>query len=95
MKRLEDGTYEWKDNVTSVTTTPEGYSYVGSENKDILNDVNLSTTYAMSQSRVGVSFSGGQADYKGDPITTPASTSLAKGLSGGVPLSRQLMHQAL
>ena len=85
VQNTSTGSYEWKDSATSQSTTPEGYRHVGSESKDILDDMNLAESYTMTQDRGGVDFMGGQTDYKGDPITTPASTKVAVGLAAGIP----------
>lgn len=42
------------DNVTSAENTPEGYSYVGSEDKDILTDLGINYTFPeQSSNRIG------------------------------------------
>ena len=47
---------EWKDNITSASQTPEGYRYVGKNEKDILYHFNLPTTYDTKQEKA---WSGG------------------------------------
>jgi uncharacterized protein RhaS with RHS repeats len=42
---------EWKDNITSASQTPEGYRYVGKNEKDILYHFNLPTTYDTKQEK--------------------------------------------
>jgi len=42
----KDGKYTWMDNVKSENSTPEGYTYVGSRDKDILTDLGLNLRFS-------------------------------------------------
>ena len=48
IKNNSTGQYVWDDNVTSTSNTPEGYSYVGHENSDIIKDLFGKTNYTES-----------------------------------------------
>jgi RHS repeat-associated protein len=39
IKNVTSGKYEWRNEVTSPSTTPEGYSYVGKEDGSIVTDL--------------------------------------------------------
>ncbi len=39
IKNKSTGKYEWNKSVTSVSNTPEGYSYIGKEDNSILKDL--------------------------------------------------------
>lgn len=36
-QNAETGEFEWKEEVTSADNTPEGFCYVGENDKDIVN----------------------------------------------------------
>jgi RHS repeat-associated protein len=64
--------YEWMDDVTSEKNTPEGYRYVGPNNKDILTDLNLPTVFSTkTDSRTSFGIDGD--DKSGAPIGTKAN----------------------
>lgn len=52
------GEYEWMDNVTSIKNTPKGYRYIGSQDKDILNDLHLNYTPKQLRSNIGGQLNG-------------------------------------
>jgi RHS repeat-associated protein len=41
IKNKKTGKYEWKNEVTSASNTPEGYIYVGARDNDILKDLGI------------------------------------------------------
>ena len=45
IRDLKTGQFIWRDDVTSAATTPDGYSYVGHNDKDILHCLNIRTSY--------------------------------------------------
>ena len=47
----EKDKYVWKDNVTSHENVPEGYRYIGSEDKDILTDLNIPHDFSTIDSK--------------------------------------------
>ncbi|MBQ8672443.1 MAG: RHS repeat-associated core domain-containing protein, partial [Bacteroides sp.] len=55
VRNKETDEYVWMDNVTSENDTPEGYWYVGSNDEDILKDLNLITEFD-SQTSVNKGF---------------------------------------
>jgi len=62
----ETDEYVWMDNVTSAEETPEGYSYVGPEDSDILEDLNLpSEVEPKEEKKVGAGFDGDGGKPKG------------------------------
>ncbi len=66
--------YEWKDNVTSESNTPKGYSYVGPSGDDILTDLNLPNEFSTKKaSRTSFGLEGDSRS--GAPIGTNAKVS--------------------
>ena len=53
VRNLVDDHYEWMDNVTSAGNTPEGYSYVGANDNDILTDMGVSSQYETKEDNGG------------------------------------------
>ena len=45
--------YIWMDNVTSYKNVPEGYSYIGNTGEDILQDLNINSSYNIQYGNVG------------------------------------------
>ena len=45
IKNGKNGNYEWQDNVTAASDTPEGYSYIGKSSTNILDDLNINSKY--------------------------------------------------
>ena len=52
----QTGDYEWMDNVNSPETTPDGYSYVGAGDEDILDNMGVSSvsTQNLNRKYVGI-----------------------------------------
>tara|TARA_Y100000114_G_C11761304_1_gene329897 strand:- start:2458 stop:3216 length:759 start_codon:yes stop_codon:yes gene_type:complete len=50
----ESGEYEWMNEVTSESDTPEGYTYVGKEDSDVVKDIYGSTSGSDSDMDVGL-----------------------------------------
>jgi len=75
VKNIETKEYEWHDDVTSANETPEGYSYIGKHDNDILKDLNLPLEYNNEQlNRVSAGLDG---DGKtGIPIGSKTSVSV-------------------
>jgi hypothetical protein len=73
VKNKETEEYEWKDNVKSVEETPEGYTYIGPEDDDILKDLNLPLeTEEKSDKKIGGGLEGD--DKSGAPILSEVRT---------------------
>lgn len=45
VRNLKTNTYEWKNEVTSIDNTPDGYKYVGHEDNSIIEDIGWNRTY--------------------------------------------------
>jgi hypothetical protein len=43
VKNKQTGNYEWKNEVTSASNTPAGYTYVGKQDNDVVKDLGYST----------------------------------------------------
>ena len=43
VKNNQTGNYEWKNEVTSASNTPTGYTYVGKQDNDVVKDLGYST----------------------------------------------------
>ena len=54
IKNNKTGKYEWKNEVTSKSNTPNGYSYIGKEDIDIVNDLFGDTYFSESTWDVGL-----------------------------------------
>ncbi len=55
VKDNKTGKYEWDNNVTSVSNTPAGKTYVGKEDNDIVKDLGYSTTpMSVTSTKIGV-----------------------------------------
>ena len=48
VRNQENGEYEWMNEVTSESDTPEGYTYVGAEDSDVVKDIYGSTSGSSS-----------------------------------------------
>ena len=60
----KNGRIIWDDNVTSVSTTPEGGTYIGHDDKDILRFYGLREQYEkISKTRWGISLDGVMMEY--------------------------------
>ena len=71
----ETDEYEWMDNVTSADNTPEGYRYVGHDDKDILTDLNLPSEFSTkTESRTSFGIDGDNG--RGVPIGTNTKVSV-------------------
>jgi RHS repeat-associated protein len=54
IKNKKTGKYEWRNEVTSASNTPEGYSYVGAKDNDILKDLGINVpTRTASTDQIG------------------------------------------
>ena len=60
IKNGKNGNYEWQDNVTAASDTPEGYSYIGKSSTNILDDLNINSKYVTQETRV--SYIAGEND---------------------------------
>ena len=59
IKNLITNKYEWRDDVTKPSETPEGYAYIGPRDNDILNDLNIPSNFEIKDfKRVGVGLDG-------------------------------------
>jgi RHS repeat-associated protein len=74
VRNLETDEYVWMDNVTSQVNTPEGYVYVGADDKDILEDMNVKANYeTKTQTNYGAAaVSGDNIGPSGAGIPAPA-----------------------
>ena len=54
IKNNKTGKYEWKNEVTSKSNTPSGYSYIGKEDRDIVNDLFGDTYFSKSTWDIGL-----------------------------------------
>lgn len=85
VRNIQDDKYVWMDNVTSRTSTPEGYVYVGANNTDILGDMGVASSYQTQSTTRGAAMTGGGGPVeKNVASNTPASTTLGTGLSQGI-----------
>ena len=50
VKNLRTNQYEWNDNATSPSNTPDGYRYIG-DNNALLGDLNINSDYAVKEDR--------------------------------------------
>ena len=83
----KSGQYVWKDNVTSKSNTPIGYRYIGPENQDIIEDLNIPTTYdSRSEYRYGAGLEGGYKSKGGAPVGTAAE------MKGRLSVSADVSH---
>ena len=73
-KNLQTQEYEWMDDVKSREDTPEGYKYVGSNNRDILTDMGVSEKYEVRTD------AGGSAGFMGGDGVGP----MGQGVPGGI-----------
>ncbi|MDR2835969.1 MAG: RHS repeat-associated core domain-containing protein, partial [Bacteroidales bacterium] len=74
------GEYEWHDNVTSSSNTPEGYSYVGKTGNDILGNLGVSSNYeTKTDMSVGIGTVGGD----GNGTAGSGSGNMGNGVIGG------------
>jgi RHS repeat-associated protein len=71
----QNNDYVWMDNVTSSENTPEGFRYVGSNDNDILTDLNIPHDL-VSQETTKIGFGlDGESGKGGAPIGTQANAS--------------------
>ena len=52
IKNKKSGQYVWDNNVNKASQTPQGYKYVGKEDKDIVTDLGFSSSYTKASSEV-------------------------------------------
>ena len=51
VENIATDNYEWKDNVTSDKNTPEGFRYIGSNDRDILRDLKINDSFMQQVSK--------------------------------------------
>lgn len=87
---LQTGEFEWMDNVVSQATTPDGYSYVGSNSDDILRSMNIYLEYQqLTDAIVGLDFIGGDG-LIGAGVISPVDIEL----TGNIAVSAEIGFDA-
>ena len=83
---LQTGEFEWMDNVVSQVTTPDGYSYVGSNSDDILRSMNIYLEYQqLTDAIVGLDFIGGDG-LIGAGVISPVDIELTGNIAVSVEI---------
>ncbi len=76
VRSVDGNNYSWMDNVTKSSETPEGYIYIGNNNKDILTDLGVSSSYRGEEKLTAIGF----ADESG-ALNTPNMSTRAEGVA--------------
>jgi RHS repeat-associated protein len=88
VKGIKTGKYEWKNEVTSPSNTPQGYTYVGHEDNSIIKDLGYEPqTTTVTTTTTGVIHADVQ---EGDPQKHIASYGAAHGLGIQIKTSASL-----